>query len=146
MPLYRNIIMRHQPHRYARVKSSRKSSVVVLWICIGFNADQIRIQGFEKQNWQILLVGQKFIFLIQIALHLSLGLLIGRSSYWRSLQSSKENIQHFKTYNFFTFSIYWVSFPSPKSGFESSRPKSIRIRIHNTKQANNFLYPNMHQK
>jgi hypothetical protein len=43
----------------------------------------------EKQN--LIFFGSK------IAIYLSLGLHKGRPSYMRSLQPSKENIQHFKT-------------------------------------------------
>ncbi len=49
-------------------------------------------------------------FLSKIAIYLSLGLHKGSPSCRRSLQPSKENIQHFKTkiYNFFLF--LWVIF------------------------------------
>ncbi len=53
----------------------------------------------------------------------------GRPSYRRSLQPSKENIQHFKAWNFQNVSIFWVIFalldtdPDSESGFR------IRIRI-----------------
>ncbi len=40
---------------------------------------------------------------MKIAIYLSLGLHKGRPSYKRNLQPSKENIQHFKTWKFFTF-------------------------------------------
>ncbi len=42
----------------------------------------------------------------KIAIYFSLGLYKGRPSYRRSLQLSKENIQHLKTWNFFTFSYF----------------------------------------
>ncbi len=57
----------------------------------------------------------------KIAIYLSLGLHKGRTSYRRSLQSSKENIQHFKTWKFFTFFYFCGSF----------LPSWIRIRIRN---------------
>jgi hypothetical protein len=75
------------------------------------NTDQqpypIRIQGFDDQklkNTAEKLV--KFLFLTNIAIYLSLGLQ-GRSSYRRSLQPSKENIQHFKKRNLSTF-FYFI--------------------------------------
>ncbi len=64
-------------------------------------------------------------FWSKIAVHLSLGLHEGRPSYRRSFQSLKENIQHFKTWNFLTFSIFWVIF-----ALLDQYP--IRIRIRNT--------------
>jgi hypothetical protein len=66
-----------------------------------------RIQGFDRQKlkiftWYSL---KTFLFLDQIFL-LSLGLYEGRPSYKRSLQPFKKNIQHLKTWNFFT-SLYF---------------------------------------
>ena len=52
---------------------------------------------------------------------LILGLHKGHLSYRRSLQPSKENIQHFKTWNFITFFYFCGSF----------LPSWIRIRIPN---------------
>ncbi len=50
-------------------------------------------------------------FWSKIPIYLSLGLLKGRPSYRRSLQSSKENIQHFKKWNLLTFYTFlWVIF------------------------------------
>ncbi len=59
-------------------------------------------------------------------IYLSLGLHKGRSSCKRSLQLWKENIQHFKTWNFLIFSAFVCHFwpPGSGSGFR------IRIRIH----------------
>ncbi len=45
---------------------------------------------------------EKKFFIIKIAIDLSLGLLEGRHSYRRSLQPSKENIQHVKKWNLLT--------------------------------------------
>jgi hypothetical protein len=84
-----------------------------------------------------MLVAPFFLSLIT-AFHISPGLHKGSSSYRRSLQPSKENIQHFKTWNLFIFCIFVRLFcPSgsgsafsqcvPGSG--SSGPKSMRIRI-----------------
>ncbi len=63
-------------------------------------------------------------FWSKIAIYLSLGLHKGLPNYRRSLQPSKENIQHIKTWNFLIFSIFVGHFCSPGSGFR------IRIRIH----------------
>ncbi len=49
-------------------------------------------------------------FVSKIAIYLSLGLHKGSTSYRRSLQTSKENIQHFKTWKFFTFFYICESF------------------------------------
>ncbi len=58
----------------------------------------IRIQGFKKK-----------IQLTKIAIYLFLSLHKGRPSYRRSLQPSKENIQHFKKWNLLTFILFlWV--------------------------------------
>ncbi len=64
----------------------------------------------------------------------SLGPHKGRPSYRWSLHPSKENIQHFKTWNLFTlFYFLWDIFallnPDPDA---AGRPESMRIRIHNT--------------
>ncbi len=55
-------------------------------------------------------------------INLSLGLHNGRSSYRLSLQLSKENIQHSKTWNFFIFFYFCGSFSfcPPGSGYGSS--------------------------
>ncbi len=52
------------------------------------------------------------IFWSKVAIYSSLGLHKGRPSYSRSLQPSKENIQHFKILNLLPFflSILWVIF------------------------------------
>ncbi len=68
----------------------------------------------------------KFFFQSKTTIYLSPGLHKGRPSYKRSLQLSKENIQHFKTWNFLLFSTFLGHFcpPGSGSGFR------IRIRIH----------------
>ncbi len=58
--------------------------------------------------------------LLKIAICLSLNLHEGRPSYRKSLQPSKENIQHFKIYHFFIFSVFVGLFCPPGSG--SIRP------------------------
>jgi hypothetical protein len=73
------------------------------------------------------------IFKIKIAIYLSLGLHEGSPSYRKSLQPSKENIHHFKTGNFLTFSYFRGSFlpfyPDPESGSGcTDNPDPIQIR------------------
>ncbi len=49
------------------------------------------------------------------------------TSYRRSLLPSKENIRHFKTWIFFSISVFVGNCCRPKSGSGSRRPKSMRI-------------------
>jgi hypothetical protein len=75
-------------------------------------------------------------FWSKIGIYLSLGLHKGRPSFRRSLQPSKENIQHFKTWNLLTFFIFlWVIFsllnPDPNPLTWLPDP-DIRIRIRST--------------
>jgi hypothetical protein len=65
---------------------------------IDIDPNPIRIQGFDDQKLKIKLQ-LKIFFLHQNyrTIYLSLGFHKGRPSYMRSLQLSKENIQHFKT-------------------------------------------------
>jgi hypothetical protein len=62
----------------------------------------------------------------QTTIYLSLGLHKENPSYWRSLQLSKEAIQHFKTWNFLIFLLLWVIFallgPDSESGSGSTDP------------------------
>ncbi len=67
--------------------------------------DPIRIQGFNDQKRKKLLF-----FYQKLPFTLSLGLHKERPSYWRSLQLSKEAIQHFKTWNFLIFFYFCGSF------------------------------------
>ncbi len=85
---------------------------------------RIRIQHFSNcgsgfriripdpdPNWKKFITGNLiFIVLIKIAIYLSLGLHKGRPSYRRSLQFSKENIQHFKRWKFCPFFYFFGSF------------------------------------
>jgi hypothetical protein len=57
---------------------------------------QFRIQGFDDQKLRKKYTAEKNYFFSKIVMYLSLGLLNGHPSYRRSLQPSKENIQHFK--------------------------------------------------
>ncbi len=65
-------------------------------------------------NW---LTAEKkmIIFWSNIAIYLSLGLHKGRPNYSKSFQFWKENIQHFKIWNFLTFSIFVDHFCPPGS-------------------------------
>jgi hypothetical protein len=110
----------------------------VLWIRIQwiririqhFKWIRIRIQGFEekKYNWNFV-----FFFWSKIAIYLSLGLHKGRPSYRRSLQPSKENIQHIKRWNLlfnncflFLCAIFALLDPDPDPGTPLN-PDPIRI-------------------
>jgi hypothetical protein len=69
----------------------------------------IWIQGFDAPKSEICHSWEKNFFDKKLQF-LSLGLYKGRLSYRRSLQPSKENIQRFKTWNFFTFFYFCGSF------------------------------------
>ncbi len=81
-------------------------------------------------------VHMKIIYFFWSKTALSLGLHKGRPSYRVSAQPSKENTQHTKTKNFFTFSYYFLQAlfalldpdPDPQWGCGSSRPKSMHPR------------------
>ncbi len=99
--------------------------------------DLIRIQGFDDQNWNKFTAGKNLIFFLsEIPIYLSLGLHKGRSSYRRSLQLTKENIQHFKKYNFLTFSIFVGHFCPPGSD-SGSGSTDLWIRIQSRSGAEN---------
>ncbi len=81
----------------------------------------IRIQSFRDQKFNKITAEKKFnIFLIKNCKYLSPGLLKGRPSYRRSLQLSKQNIQHFKL--IFFYFVGHLCPPGSGSGFR------IRIR------------------
>ncbi len=63
-------------------------------------------------NWK----KKYFFFLSKISIYLSLGLHKRRPSYKKSLQPSKDNIQHFLTWNFLTFFYFVDHFCPPGSG------------------------------
>ncbi len=99
-------------------------SVFICSSILGCIPIRIRIQGFYDQKLKTFTGIQKLnIFWSKIAIYLSLGLHKGRPSYRRSLQPSKEKIQHFKTWN---FSLFFFNF---RGSFCS--PSWIRIRIPN---------------
>jgi len=72
----------------------------------GYGVLMIKIVKFYK--W----FKKKPSFLINILIYFSIDLDEWRPSYWRrSLQPSIENIQHFKTWNFFFFYFSWSCLP-----------------------------------
>ncbi len=77
------------------------------------------------KNWKKFTAEKNWLFFLykEIPIELSLGLHKGRTSYRRSLQPSKKNIQHFKTWKIFTFFYICRSF----------LPSWIRIRIQQLK-------------
>ncbi len=84
--------------------------------------DPIRIQGLNDQKLKKTNTAEKkfLFFLSKTAIYISLGLHKVCPSYSRSLQLSKEAIQHFKTWTFTIFFYFCGSF----------LPSWIRIRIH----------------
>ncbi len=89
----------------------------------------IRIQGFNDQKLEKITakIFLLFFFISKTAIYLSLGLHKVCPSYRRSLQFSKEAIQHFKTWTFTKLLSTFVGHfcpPGSGSGFR------IRIRIH----------------
>jgi hypothetical protein len=80
---------------------------------------RIRIQDIDTGIKKLENNAENNIFLIQNwDLQYVIPILISRPPYRRTLQPSKENIQHFKTLNYFSFVGY---FCPPGSGY--SRPK-----------------------
>jgi hypothetical protein len=78
----------------------------------------IRIQGFNDQKLKkkLLLNKNQIFFESKTTIYLSLSLYKERSSYRRSLQLSKEAIQHFKTWTFKFVSTFVGHFCPPGSG------------------------------
>ncbi len=74
------------------------------------NTPLIWIQSFDDQKWKKKFTSEKKIFGSKTTNYLSLGLHKVSPSYVRSLQLSKENIQHFKTWNFLIFIYFPGSF------------------------------------
>ncbi len=117
-------------HYYEFPRVSDPYSFDTVWIRIRIQhlgCIPIRIQGFFDQKFKKFYNSHKKNFKSKTTIYLSLVLHKGRPSYKRSLQLSKENIQHFKTWNFLIFLLLWVIFP-PGSG--SGFRIQIRIRIH----------------
>ncbi len=101
----------------------------------GWGWRPVRIQGFNDQkleknySWKKNLI----FFLSKTAIYLSLGLHKVCPSYRKSLQLSKEAIQHFKTWTFTNFFLLlWVIFglldpdPDSESGSGSTGPIEYR--------------------
>ncbi len=96
---------------------------------------RIRNQGFYDKKFKQIYSWKK-IFGIKTTVYLSLDLRKGRPSYKKRLQLSKENIQHFKTWNFLIFSTFEGHFCPSGSGSRSrfrirnriQRPDWIRIQ------------------
>ncbi len=67
------------------------------------------------KNWKKCTAEEFFLYVFnkKIAIYLSLGFHKGRPSYRRSLQRSNENIQHFKTWNFWNFLFFALLDPDP---------------------------------
>ncbi len=100
---------------------------------LGWKLIRIRTQSgcrvFMTTNWKKFTAGKKLNFFgWKTTIYLSLGLHKGRPSYKRSLQLSKENILHFKTWNFLFFPTFVGHFCHPGAG--SGFRIRIRIRIH----------------
>ncbi len=81
-------------------------AVFRIWYSINTDPNTIltrtTVQGFDSQKLEKIYCWKKSLFLIKnyCTINLSLGLHKGFSSYRRSLQPSKENIPHFKTWIF----------------------------------------------
>ena len=97
-----------------RTEAAAEQNLAGLWIRIHFF--QIRIQYGSRtlmtKNWKKITAEKKFIFFgSKTAIYLSLGLHKVCPSYRRSLQFSKEAIQHFKTWTFTNYCLrLWVIF------------------------------------
>ncbi len=75
------------------------------------------------------------------AIYLSPGLLKGRPSYKRNLQSSKENIQHFKKWNLLTFLYFLRSFsPCWIRIYNTAKCDDVQITLTLHKPAQNRKY------
>ncbi len=95
--------------------------------------DRIRIKGFDDQKLEKIYVQPKiviYILLIKKYNWLINRLHKGRPGYRRSLQSSKENIQHIKIWNSSTFFYFCGSFlPSDPDPLTLLNPDPIWFRI-----------------
>jgi hypothetical protein len=110
--------------------------------------DLIRIQSGSRvlmtKTWKKFIAGKIFLifFKSKTTIYISLGLHKGFPSYRRSLQPSKENIQHLKTWNFLIFFYFcgsflpsWIQIRTPEPDTDPLpllNPDPIRIRIQNT--------------
>ncbi len=101
---------------------SRSGSSIWGWI-------PIRIQGFDDQKLKKMKAVKKLnIFWPIIAIYLTLSLHKGRPNYRRSLHLSKENIQHFQTWNFFLFLFLWALLDPDTDSVTCLNPDAIRIQ------------------
>ncbi len=74
--------------------------------CISGSGSSSESRVWMTKNWTKFTAEKNLYFFgKKTAIYLSLGLHKGRTIYRRSLQPSEKNIQHFKTWKFFTFSI-----------------------------------------
>ncbi len=110
-------------HRSERVSNLYSFDTDPKSSILGWTPIRIRIQsgsrGFMTKNWKKITAEQKKLNFLDQKLpynYLYIRLHKGRPSYKRSLQLSKENIQHFKTWSFFTFSTFVGHFWPPESG------------------------------
>jgi hypothetical protein len=95
---------------------------------------------FDDQKWEKnLQLKKNLYFLSNLAIYLSLGLYKGRPSNRRSLQPSKENIKHFKTSNFLTFSLLVGHFCPLRSGSGSETLLSDNFRADRFDSKNSSL-------
>ncbi len=100
-----------------------------------------RIFDDQKLGKKLLLKKKLNFFADQTTIYLSLDLHKRRPSYKRSLQLSKKNIQHFKTWNFVNFSYFcgsflpsliWIQIPNTdKDPLTRLNPDPIGIRMRN---------------
>ncbi len=130
LPLHalRHRAFQHNPYRYSSVVDPHRFQCgsgfsIFLTMRIQIRTG-IQILGFDDQKLEKIYSWKK------IAIYLSQGLPKGRPSYRRSLQPSKENICHFKTWIFFAF-VFHFCFTG--SGSRSVFPMRIPIPIHPTK-------------
>ena len=101
-------------------------------IQIQYGSRALMTKNWKKNySWKFF----KIFFWSKTSIYQSLGLHKVYPSYRRSLQFSKEAIQHFKTWTFTNYCLLlWVIFAllDPDPGFQlNTDPIRIRIRIHN---------------
>ncbi len=129
-------ILQYWSHKHgcgsAFISSGSRSSILS-WIPIRIQyGPGIRIQGFNDQILKKILAEKKIIS--KTSIYLSLGLHKERPSYRRSLQLSKEAIQHFKIWTLNIFSTFRGNFvlldPDPDP-LTRLNPDPVRIRIRN---------------
>ncbi len=108
---------------------SSSGSGILAWI-------PIRIQGFDDQKLKKKFTAGKnlIFFLLKIAIFFK-----GRPNYRRSLQPSKENSQHFKTWNFLTVLGHFCP-PGSGSGFRIWIHWPHWIRIQSGSETRQFLW------